>query len=51
MEALWLIIGIFAWVCWSQTRDKPWQSPILYWFILVQICLVTSVAMIKAQVQ
>ena len=48
MEIFWGVVGVIAWVGWSFTRDKKWQTPIFYWFILVQICLVTAVLMIKS---
>ena len=48
MELLWGAVGVIAWVGWSFTRDKQWQKPILYWFVLVQICLVTAVLMMKS---
>lgn len=48
MEIFWGIVGIIAWVIWSFTRNRKWQKPILYWFVLVQICLVTAVLMVKS---
>jgi len=48
MEIFWGVVGVIAWVGWSFTRDKQWQKPILYWFVLVQICLVTAVLMVKS---
>ena len=48
MEIFWGIVGVIAWVSWSFTRDRKWQKPILYWFVLVQICLVTAVLMVKS---
>ena len=48
MELFWAVIGVISWVGWSFTRDSKWQKPILYWFVLVQICLVTAVLMVKS---
>lgn len=48
MEIFWGVVGVIAWVGWSFTRDRQWQKPILYWFVLVQICLVTAVLMVKS---
>jgi hypothetical protein len=48
MEIFWGVVGIIAWVGWSFTRDRQWQKPLLYWFVLVQICLVTAVLMVKS---
>ena len=48
MEIFWGVVGVIAWVGWSFTRDKQWQKPMLYWFVLVQICLVTAVLMVKS---
>ena len=48
MEIVWGVVGVIAWVGWSFTRDRQWQKPILYWFVLVQICLVTAVLMVKS---
>ena len=48
MELLWGVVGVIAWVGWSFTRDRQWQNPILYWCVLVQICLVTAVLMVKS---
>ena len=48
MELLWGVVGVIAWVGWSFTRDRQWQNPILYWFVLVQICLVTAVLLVKS---
>ena len=48
MEIFWGVVGVIAWVGWSFTRNRQWQKPILYWFVLVQICLVTAVLMVKS---
>ena len=48
MEILWGALGVIAWVGWSFTRDKKWQKPILYWFVLVQICLVSAFLIVKS---
>ena len=48
MEIFWGIVGVIVWVGWSFTRDRQWQKPILYWFVLVQICLVTAILMVKS---
>ena len=48
VELLWGVLGVIAWVGWSFTCDKRWQKPILYWFVLAQICLVTAVLMVKS---
>ena len=48
MEMFWGFVGVIAWVGWSFTREKQWQKPILYWFVLIQICLVTAFLMAKA---
>jgi hypothetical protein len=48
MEIFWGVVGVIAWVGWSFTRDRKWQKPILYWFVLVQICLITAILMVKS---
>ena len=48
MEIFWGVVGVIAWVGWSFTRDRKWQKPILYWFVLVQICLITAFLMVKS---
>jgi len=48
MEIFWGFVGVIAWVGWSFTRNRQWQKPILYWFVLVQICLITAVLMVKS---
>ena len=48
MEIFWGALGVIAWVGWSFTRNRPWQKPILYWFVLVQICLITAILMVKS---
>ena len=48
MELLWGVVGVIAWVGWSFTRDRQWQKPVLYWFVLVQICLVTAILMVRS---
>ena len=48
MKLFWGVVGVIAWVGWSFTRDRQWQNPILYWFVLVQICLVTAVLLVKS---
>ena len=48
MEIFWGVVGVIAWVGWSFTRDMKWQKPIFYWFVLVQICLVTAALMVKS---
>jgi hypothetical protein len=48
MELFWGVVGVIAWVGWSFTRDRQWQKPVLYWFVLVQICLVTAILMVRS---
>ena len=48
MELLWGVVDVIAWVGWSFTRDRQWQKPVLYWFVLVQICLVTAILMVRS---
>ena len=48
MEIFWGALGVIAWVGWSFTRDKKWQKPIFYWFVMVQICLVSAFLMVKS---
>ena len=48
MDIFWGVVGVIAWVGWSFTRDRKWQKPILYWFVLVQICLITAILMVKS---
>ena len=42
------MVGVIAWVGWSFARGRQWQKPILYWFVLVQICVVTAFLMVKS---
>ena len=48
MGILWGVVGFILWFGQSFTLNEQWQKPMLYCFVLVQICLEATVFLIKS---